>query len=89
MTKSRGWFVLLYLGALCLGVYLGGRHAAFGQTSNGAPNCQEVRETVANFRAQGLTYKQMEQIARQAGATDEMIAQAKACVGRHGVRRAK
>jgi hypothetical protein len=44
---------------------------------------------VAHFRAQGLTYKQMEQIARQAGATDEMVAQAKSCIGRHGVRRAR
>jgi hypothetical protein len=88
MINKRGWFVLLYLGALCLGIYLGGRHAAFGQTVNGV-DCQEVRQTVANFRAQGLSYKQMEQIARQAGAADEMIAQAKACVGRHGVRRAK
>jgi uncharacterized protein (DUF2344 family) len=87
MINKRGWFVLLYLGALCLGIYLGGRHAAFGQTS--AVDCQEVRETVAHFRAQGLTYKQMEQIARQAGATDQMVAQAQSCIGRHGVRRAQ
>jgi hypothetical protein len=69
MMNSRGWFVILYLGALSLGLCFGGRHAAFGQTS--AFTCEQAREVVAKIGRESA-----ERLARANGFTDEQIAEA-------------
>jgi hypothetical protein len=50
-------------------------------------HCKDIREVVATMKSQGKTVADMEAMARAAGATDEMVSDAKAClVRKHGVK---
>ena len=50
-------------------------------------HCKEVREAVDSLKSQGKSLADIEVIARNYGATDQMIADAKAClVHKHGVK---
>lgn len=71
MINRRGLYVLLYVGAIWLGLCLGLRHPH----SEEAITCQTVLDTVDAVGA-----KAAEKAARAAGATDAQIAAAKKCL---------
>lgn len=78
MINSRGWIVLLYCAAIMFGLWLGTVHGSWRVRASEAdvsPYCQQVRDVVAS-----IGVKEAEKAARAAGATDQMIADAKRCL---------